>query len=74
MFGDPSKQDFYAVEDLLKDSNVKPCVFKRDFHQWLALLNKSRLLIKEKRVHGLNLEELYKRALHYDKVNVNYVF
>ncbi|KAH1013812.1 hypothetical protein HUJ04_002751 [Dendroctonus ponderosae] len=29
-FGDASNQDFYGVEDLLKDPNVQPCVFKRD--------------------------------------------
>ncbi|XP_050307404.1 EF-hand domain-containing family member B-like [Anthonomus grandis grandis] len=66
VFGDPSKQDFYTVEDLLKDSNVQPCVFKRDFYEWLASLNKVRILIKEKTKHGFNLQETFKRALHLD--------
>ncbi|CAG9765813.1 unnamed protein product [Ceutorhynchus assimilis] len=62
-YGDPSKQHFYGVEDLLKDPKVKPCMFKRDFYQWLASLNKIRLLVKARSVE---LGNIYKRAMNLD--------
>lgn len=73
-FGDASHQDFYGVEDLLKDPNVQPCVFKRDFRQWFASLNKTRMAIKQKRLHGFDIEDVYKKARYLDKVWLDWKF
>lgn len=69
-FGNPSKRDFYEVTDLLKDPNVEPCVFKKNLNEWLASLNKLRLLVKKRRNQGFSLDSLYKKALFLDKVSV----
>ncbi|XP_048521250.1 EF-hand domain-containing family member B isoform X2 [Dendroctonus ponderosae] len=72
-FGDASNQDFYGVEDLLKDPNVQPCVFKRDVRQWIASLNKTRMAIKQKRIHGFDIEDFYKKALYLDKAKSGFL-
>lgn len=65
MFGKKSVRVFYGVQDLLKDANVVPCLFKRDFLDWMTHLNELREYIKRRR-HMFSLKNFYSVLLHYD--------
>lgn len=66
-FGKATPRPFYGVAELLKDANVSPCLFKRDFYKWLGSLNNLKLLLKNK---DFQFDDFYKRALYFDEVLV----
>ncbi|CAH1117708.1 unnamed protein product [Phaedon cochleariae] len=72
-FGDRSDRAFYGVEDLLKDSSCEPCIFKRDFHKWLASLNQLRIRMAVKKRHGFNFRDFYRKCLYWDKEKSGYL-
>lgn len=73
MFGTRAR-DFYGVEELLKDANCSPCMFKRDFHQWMVYLNQLRIFLK-KRFNKFNfsLPDFHDHITHYDKQHTGWV-
>lgn len=69
MYGKPSDRGMYGVGDLLRDPECPPCIFKRDFHDWIKLLNQLRISLKKRfNEFGLDLKEFQNHCLHYDKV------
>ncbi|KAF5276955.1 hypothetical protein FQR65_LT16119 [Abscondita terminalis] len=68
MFGKPSDRDYLGVAGLLKESDIQPCTFKRDFYRWLAYLNHLRNYVK-RRINNdhFNFLEFEKRFVRYDQ-------
>lgn len=56
------------MEDLLKDKNITPCIFKRDIQVWLTSLNKAKEQMKKRKNELFELESLYSRLRYFDKV------
>ncbi|KAG5893704.1 hypothetical protein JTB14_017811 [Gonioctena quinquepunctata] len=72
-FGDRAERAFYGVEDLMKDNQYQPCVFKRDFYKWISTLNKFRLQMKSRRKNGFDFDEFYKKSLYWDKKKTGFL-
>ncbi|XP_023310327.1 uncharacterized protein LOC111691539, partial [Anoplophora glabripennis] len=66
-FGKVIPKPFYGISELLKDSNVTPCLFKRDFYKWLGSLNRLKLLLKQRSNKDLHLDDFYRTAMYFDK-------
>lgn len=66
-FGTPSKREMYGLEDLIKDPDCTPCLLKRDFYEWMTVLNNVRNLLKRRNV-TFDFEKFCKKILFYDKV------
>lgn len=69
-YGDKTIRSYYGVEDLIKDKDCPPCLFKRAFHKWMGSLNKLRQVMKNRYSHGFSFIDFYKRALYLDEVKI----
>lgn len=66
-FGKKSTRDLYGVEDLLKDPDCPPCLFKRDFLNWIQTLNELRAYVFKRRETTSKMKNLISMARYYDK-------
>ncbi|KAF2903686.1 hypothetical protein ILUMI_02481 [Ignelater luminosus] len=74
MYGKPSDRGMYGVADLLRDPECPPCIFKRDFHDWIKLLNQLRISLKKRfNEFGLDLKEFQNHCLYYDKEKTGWI-
>ncbi|KAJ8930390.1 hypothetical protein NQ314_016817 [Rhamnusium bicolor] len=72
-FGRPAGRPLFDLEELLKDPNCPPCIFKRDFYKWMASFNRFRFKMKERSNKDFNYDDFYKRALYWDKQETGYL-
>ncbi|KAK5646766.1 hypothetical protein RI129_005230 [Pyrocoelia pectoralis] len=74
MFGKPSDRPLYGVEELLRDANCSPCIFKRDFHQWMIYLNQLRRFLKKRfNKFDFSFHDFHDHVAHYDKEHTGWV-
>lgn len=70
MFGKLYDRDLYGMEELLKDNDCPPCIFQRDFRQWMTHLNHLRVYLKRRfNKFGFSLKEFQDRNIYYDKAS-----
>ncbi|XP_018333284.1 EF-hand domain-containing family member B-like [Agrilus planipennis] len=68
MYGKPCKRELYGMEELLKDADRPPCIFKRDYHDWIEHLNQIRRNVKKRsNEFGFDLRSFKNRIAYYDK-------
>lgn len=68
VFGKPCKYDFYAFEDLIKDSDHTPCLLKRDFLEWMKTLSELRNCLRKRDSTQFTLKGFYQKLSFYDEV------
>ncbi|KAJ8930391.1 hypothetical protein NQ314_016818 [Rhamnusium bicolor] len=71
-FGTQS-QASYGMEELLKDSDCPPCVFRRDFYKWMAALNKCRNTLRERTDRDFNFKEFFEKSSKLDKEKTGFL-
>lgn len=69
-FGKSVSQDFYSVEDLIKDPDCSPCLLKRDFYAWIQTLNELRNVLRKRDTTRFTLKQFYEKLSHYDEVGL----
>lgn len=72
VFGKKSERPLFGMKELLCES--QPCLFKRDFGDWMAHLNHLRLYVKKRKGFGFKFEDLFDSLLYYDKVEFTFCF
>ncbi|CAG9858399.1 unnamed protein product [Phyllotreta striolata] len=67
VFGKPTDRPMYGVAEILKGANYHPCMFLRDMHSWVQMVNKLRMLVYGRISKGyLYLRDFEKTLVHYD--------
>lgn len=64
----------YGMADLLKDRDCEPCLLKRDFYDWMDMLNHLRNILKRKNVFIFDIRKFYKKIVFYDKVRCFWIW